>query len=56
MSFRNPKLFEREDDVVCEPDRTLPRTPGNNAAQPRPTIRIFADNSGETALFDWYKA
>ena len=54
-SFRNPKFVERYEDISF--DLNIPLvTPGNTAYQKKDGYRFVADNSGEVAPFDWYKA
>ena len=54
-SFRNPKYFERYEDVVFDLERALPATAVNHP-QKRENHRFIVDNTGEVTPHDWYNA
>ena len=54
-SFRSPQYLERYEDVVFDIEGSF-STPADGAAQDKMTMRIIADNTGETTPFDWYNA
>ena len=54
-SFRSPQYLERYEDVVFDTERSF-SNPVDGAAQDKMTMRIIADNTGETTPFDWYNA
>ena len=55
-SFRAPKYLERYEDVVFELENRLEINPIDTNHQNRDRLKFVADNSGETAPFDWYNA
>ena len=55
-SFRAPKYLERYEDVVFELENRLEINPIDTNHQNRDGLKFVADNSGETAPFDWYNA
>ena len=55
-SFRNPKYFERYEDVVFDLEQSLDTEPANGSYQNRTGLRFVADNTGEATPFDWYNA
>ena len=55
-SFRVPQYLERCEDVVFDLEQPITVTPGNGQYQNRNTMKIVADNTGETTAFDWYNA
>ena len=55
-SFRTPRYLERYDDVVFDLENRLEINPNNTQHQNRDSLKIVADNSGETTPFDWYNA
>ena len=55
-SFRTPRYLERYEDVVFDLENRLEINPINTQHQSRDGLKIVADNSGETTLFDWYNA
>ena len=55
-SFRTPRYLERYEDVVFDLENRLEINPNNTQHQNRDGLKIVADNSGETAPFDWYNA
>ena len=55
-NFRNSKLIERYEDVVCHLQTAMNMTLVNNAPQTRTNYRFIVDNSGESTPFDWYHA
>ena len=55
-SFRVPRYLERYEDVVFDTEQALAVNPNDTQYQKRDGIKIIADNTGETTLFDWYNA
>ena len=55
-SFRVPQYLERYEDVVFDLEQSLNTRPGNGQYQNKNTMKIVADNTGETTPFDWYNA
>ena len=55
-SFRVPQYLERYEDVVFDLEQPLNVNPNNGEYQNRATMKIVADNTGETTPFDWYNA
>ena len=55
-SFRVPQYLERYEDVVFDLEQPLNLNPNNGEYQNRATMKIVADNTGETTPFDWYNA
>ena len=55
-SFRVPQYLERYEDVVFDLEQPLNTRPGNGQYQNKNTMKIVADNTGETTPFDWYNA
>ena len=56
-SFRNPKYFERYEDVFFDLETPLNTgDPGNDNSQKKTGYRFVVDNTGEVTLFDWYNA
>ena len=54
-SFRSPRYLERYEDVVFDTEQSF-SNPEDGANQKNMTMRIIADNTGETTPFDWYNA
>ena len=52
--FRTPQYLERYEDVVFDLENRLEINPNNTQHQNRDSLKIVADNSGETTPFDWY--
>ena len=55
-SFRVPRYRERYEDVVFDLEQPLKINPNDGQKQKRDTMKIVADNTGETTPFDWYNA
>ena len=55
-SFRVPQYLERYEDVVFDLEQPLNVNLNNGEYQNRGTMKIVADNTGETTPFDWYNA
>ena len=55
-SFRTPRYLERYEDVVFDLENRLETNPNDTEHQNRDSLKIVADNSGETTPFDWYNA
>ena len=55
-SFRTPQYLERYEDVVFNLEQPLDINPNDGQKQKRETMKIVADNTGETTSFDWYNA
>ena len=55
-SFRVSQYLERYEDVVFDLEQPLDINPNDGAYQKRETMKIVADNTGETTPFDWYNA
>ena len=56
-SFRNPKYFERYEDVFFDLETPLNTgDPGNDNSQKKTGYRFVVDNTGEVTPFDWYNA
>ena len=55
-SFRVPQYLERYEDVVFDLEQPLNENPNNGQYQNKNTMKIVADNTGETTPFDWYNA
>ena len=56
-SFRNPKYFERYEDVFFDLETPLNTgDPGNDNSQKKTGYRFVVDNTGEETPFDWYNA
>ena len=55
-SFRNPKYLERLEDVVFDLEQPLDANPNDGQYRKREVMKIVADNTGETAPFDWYSS
>ena len=55
-SFRVPQYLERYEDVVFDLEEPLNVNPNNGEYQNKNTMKIVADNTGETTPFDWYNA
>ena len=55
-SFRVPQYLERYEDVVFDLEQPLGINPNDGAYQKRETMKIVADNTGETTPFDRYNA
>ena len=53
-SFRNPKYLERYEDVVFDLEQPLDINPNDGLYLKREVMKIVADNTGETAPFDWH--
>ena len=54
--FRTPRYLERYEDVVFDLEQPLDIYPNDGAYQKRESMKIVADNTGETTPFDWYNA
>ena len=52
-SFRTPRYLERYEDVVFDLENRLEINPNNAQHQDRSSLKVVADNSGETTPFDW---
>ena len=55
-SFRVPQYLERYEDVVFDLEQPLDTNPNDGEIQKRESMKIVADNTGETTPFDWYNA
>ena len=55
-SFQVPRYLERYEDVVFDLEQPLKINPDDRSYQNRDTMKIVADNTGETTPFDWYNA
>ena len=55
-SFRTPRYLERYEDVIFDLENRLEINPNDTQHQNRDSLKIVADNSGETTPFDWYNA
>ena len=55
-SSRIPQYLERYEDVVFDLEQPLNENPNNGQYQNKNTMKIVADNTGETTPFDWYNA
>ena len=55
-SIRVPRYLERYEDVVFDLEQPLYVNLNNGENQNRGTMKIVADNTGETTPFDWYNA
>ena len=54
-SFRSPRYLERYEDVVFDTEQSF-GNPADGAEQLKKTMKIIADNTGETTPFDWFNA
>ena len=55
-SFRVPKYLERYEDVVFDLEQPLDSNPNDGQYQNKESMKIVADNTGETTPFDRYNA